>query len=175
MERPWEAIAQPIKQAGLSELRKLKAQYKQFKEVKSRQTTDIQSVLEVFGLLAAKKGSPSGDDEGEQRDDSMIPMEVKFEEEPYEDEDWFLMLLSELIFDKLKLQKPQVQLNYVPLIEEEGEPLDIAQESQAAIEPDLKQLLNREETTDKRFPLIDQVLMPQTARKALLLLKLGLI
>ena len=33
-------------------------------------------------------------------------MDVKFEEEPYEDEDWLLMLLSELIFDKLKLEKP---------------------------------------------------------------------
>ena len=41
MEQPWEAIAQPVKQAGLQELRKLKSQYKQFKEVKSRQTTDI--------------------------------------------------------------------------------------------------------------------------------------
>ena len=43
-------------------------------------------------------------------------MAVKFEEEPYEDEDWFLMLLSELIFDKLRLDKPQIELHYVPLI-----------------------------------------------------------
>ena len=35
-------------------------------------------------------------------------MDVKFEEEPYEDEDWFLMLLSELIFDNLKLEKPEI-------------------------------------------------------------------
>ena len=82
-------------------------------------------------------------------------MEVKFEEEPYEDEDWFLMILSELIFDKLKLEKPQILLSQVPLIEIEGELLDTAQEDQASSELDLKQLLNREETTDKRFPLID--------------------
>ncbi len=37
-------------------------------------------------------------------------MEIKFEEEPYEDEDWLLLLLSELIFDKLKLEKPQIMI-----------------------------------------------------------------
>ena len=33
------------------------------------------------------------------------------------------MLLSELIFDKLKLEKPKIDLNFVPLIveEEKGE------------------------------------------------------
>ena len=45
--------------------------------------------------------------------ESNIPMDVKFEEEPYEDEDWFLMLLSELIFDKLKLEKPQIDISHV--------------------------------------------------------------
>ena len=68
-------------------------------------------MLEVFGLFAAEKRRTTGGDEGEQRDESMIPMEVKFEEEPYEDEDWFLMILSELIFDKLKLEKPQILLS----------------------------------------------------------------
>lgn len=41
--------------------------------------------------------------------DSHVPMDVKFEEEPYEDEDWFLMLLSELIFNKLRLEKPPIK------------------------------------------------------------------
>ena len=42
-------------------------------------------------------------------------MDVKFEEEPYEEEDWFLMLLSELIFDKLKLEKPHIDLGNSPI------------------------------------------------------------
>ena len=46
-------------------------------------------------------------------------MDVKFEEEPYEDEDWFLMVISELIFDKLKLEKPEIDIDFVPLVEEE--------------------------------------------------------
>ena len=75
----------------------------------------------MFGLLASDKSrsaSPMGfnntvNDGGEEaatdgERTSNIPMDVKFEEEPYEDEDWFLMLLSELIFDKLKLEKPQI-------------------------------------------------------------------
>ena len=98
----------------------------------------------MFGLLAADKSqnlSESGE-EGEQRD-SNIQMDVKFEEEPYEDEDWFLMLLSELIFDKLKLEKPEIELNYVPLIvEEEGEILAAnhtdMNESTTNEEPNLK-------------------------------------
>ena len=70
-------------------------------------------------------------------------MDVKFEEEPYEDEDWLLMLLSELIFDKLKLEKPQIELNYVPqIVEEEGEILATnhtsMSESAATEEPNLK-------------------------------------
>lgn len=71
-------------------------------------------------------GGPSSND-GDQRG-SVIPMAVKFEEEPYEDEDWFLMLLSELIFDKLRLEKPRIELNYVPLVEED----DTEAESTAA-------------------------------------------
>ena len=50
-----------------------------------------------------------------------MPMDVKFEEERYEDEDWYLLLLSELIFDKLKLEKPEIRLDYVPLVEDEGQ------------------------------------------------------
>ena len=70
-------------------------------------------------------------------------MDVKFEEEPYEDEDWLLMLLSELIFDKLKLEKPQIELNYVPqIVEEEGEILATnhtsMSESAATEEPNIK-------------------------------------
>ena len=53
MECPWETIAAPIKQLALSDLRKLKAQYKHLKEIKSRHITDMQGVLEVYGLLAA--------------------------------------------------------------------------------------------------------------------------
>ena len=34
-------------------------------------------------------------------------MDVKFEEVKYEKDDWFVMLLSELIFDQLKLKKPK--------------------------------------------------------------------
>ena len=52
-----------------------------------------------------------------------MPMDVKFEEEHYEDEDWYLLLLSELIFDKLKLEKPEIRLDYVPLVEDEGHPV----------------------------------------------------
>ena len=36
---------------------------------------------------------------------------VKFEEEAYLDDDWFLTLLSELIFTKLNLEKPSITLN----------------------------------------------------------------
>ena len=80
----------------------------------------MQSVLGVFGLLASDKSrsaSPMGfstnsmaeeEATGEGGRDSHIDMDIKFEEEPYEDEDWFLMLLSELIFDKLKLEKPKI-------------------------------------------------------------------
>ena len=54
-------------------------------------------------------------------------MDVKFEEVKYEKDDWFVMLLSELIFDQLKLKKPEIKLDYVPLIEEEeGETLDFS-------------------------------------------------
>ena len=99
LEKPWESLAQPIKQLSLTELRKLKNQYKHLKEVKSRHITDIQGVLGVYGYLA-----PTADqvvsDSSEQQRESVIPMDVKFEEEPYEEDDWFLMLLSELIFNK---------------------------------------------------------------------------
>ena len=79
-------------------------------------------------------------------------MDVKFEEETYEDEDWFLMLLSELIFKKLKLERPAIELNYVPLIEEE-EVIEILADSQDIIEPvtpehDIKELLNKEGPSD---------------------------
>ena len=57
-----------------------------------------------------------------------MPMDVKFEEERYEDEDWYLLLLSELIFDKLKLEKPEIRLDYVPLVEDEGQPLVLSQD-----------------------------------------------
>ena len=103
-------------------------------------------------------------------------MDVKFEEEPYEDDDWFLMLLSELIFDKLKIEKPIIQLTFVPLIEEEeGEELGDCSGAAASVEPDVKSLLKREESSDSRFPLMDQLLMPPTARKGLFLFKHGLI
>lgn len=79
-------------------------------------------------------------------------MDVKFEEETYEDEDWFLMLLSELIFKKLKLDRPAIELNYVPLIEEE-EVIEILADSQELIESitpehDIKELLSKEGPTD---------------------------
>ena len=93
--------------------------------MKSRHITDIQGVLGVFGHLATDKSrsnSPMGfftsTAATEERTsepsesggrDSHVPMDVKFEEEPYEDEDWFLMLLSELIFNKLRLEKPPIK------------------------------------------------------------------
>ena len=66
----------------------------------------------MFGglIVSGQKKSPRGTSE---------ELDVKFEEEPYDDEDWFLMLLSELLFDKLKLEKPRIDLGYVPLVEEE--------------------------------------------------------
>ena len=67
-----------------------------------------------------------------QRDSATMPMDVKFEEERYEDEDWYLLLLSELIFDKLKLEKPEIRLDYVPLVEDEGHPVGSHQDDQAA-------------------------------------------
>lgn len=94
----------------------------------------MKSVLGVFGLLASDKSrstSPMGFSntvatgeeavtDGERN--SHIPMDVKFEEEPYEDEDWFLMVLSELIFDKLKLEKPHIsQVLHARQITDEGE------------------------------------------------------
>ena len=94
MENAWETIAAPIRDLSVPELRKLKTQYKHFKEIKSRHITDMQGILEVFGLLATVRSQTVDGDE-EQKN------QVKFEEEPYEDEDWFLMLISELIFDKL--------------------------------------------------------------------------
>ena len=36
---------------------------------------------------------------------------VKFEEETFLDDDWLLTVLSELIFDKLGLQKPEITLH----------------------------------------------------------------
>jgi len=109
--------------------------------------------------------------------DSHIPMDVKFEEEPYEDEDWFLMLLSELIFDNLKLEKPEIV--HVAVIAQESQLHSKDEEDKEAVlsneEPDLKQLLVREGPIDNRFPLMDQILMPQTARKALFLIKWGLV
>lgn len=92
---------------------------------------------------------------------SHIPMDVKFEEEPYEDEDWFLMLLSELIFDKLKLEKPKIEHGQARQVLEESELFKTAaMESEITSisspeEPDLKSLLVREGPIDKRFPLID--------------------
>ncbi len=58
-----------------------------------------------MGLISGSPRTPERE--------SHIPMDVKFEEEPYEDEDWFLMLLSELIFDKLKLEKPQIDISHI--------------------------------------------------------------
>lgn len=204
MERAWEPLAGPIRELSVPELRQLKAQYKQYKEIKSRHITDMLGVLEVFGLLAsgraqAASGVPlndetNGSEEDGQRDSTSVHMDVKFEEEPYEDEDWLLLLLSELIFDKLKLDKPEIALNYVPLIcddddNDDGQvAVDKAQDEEerkgqtaadgTSSEPDLKSLLSRESATgrsaDERFPLMDQLLMPPTARKALILVKQGL-
>ena len=116
-------MAEPIKQMTVQELKKLKAQYKYLKEVKSRHITDMQGVLEIFGLLAVdKRNSLVG---GSEQRDSNIPMDVKFEEETYEDEDWFLMLLSELLFDKLKLDRPEIALDKIPLQEQEDEVVKI--------------------------------------------------
>lgn len=68
-------------------------------------------------------------------------MDVKFEEEPYEDEDWFLMLLSELIFDNLKLEKPEIV--HVSVIAQESQLHNKDEEDKEAVlssneEPDLK-------------------------------------
>mmetsp|Transcript_33629 Transcript_33629/g.44407 ORF Transcript_33629/g.44407 Transcript_33629/m.44407 type:complete len:120 (+) Transcript_33629:219-578(+) len=114
LEKEWQTMVEPIKSLSVAELRQLKAQYKHLKEIKSRHITDMQGVLGVFGLLAtdqSRSNSPMGftstpADEMDGARESHVPMDVKFEEEPYEDEDWFLMLLSELIFNKLKLEKP---------------------------------------------------------------------
>ena len=155
MECPWVTIAIPIKQLAVTELKKLKNQYKHYKEVKSRQITDMQGVLEVFGLLAGDQcnGVTEGREDG-QRDSATMPMDVKFEEERYEDEDWYLLLLSELIFDKLKLEKPEIRLEYVPIVEEGGQSPDEQAASEIS-ESDLKHLLSKDSPSDNRFPLID--------------------
>ena len=139
----------------------------------------MQGVLAVFGLLPSEKTravSPTAlhkASEAESAKESQSPvMHVKFEEEPYEDEDWFLVLLSELVFGALKLEKPPVEL---PLVA--SPPTEDCLEDEnttESAEPDFKQLLVREGPIDRRFPLMDQLLMPQTTRKALLLSKWGL-
>ena len=78
-------------------------------------------------------------------------MEIKFEEEPYEDEDWLLMLLSELIFDLLKLEKPSISLINAESVQEDNQ----SQLSTDDEPPNLRDLLIRNTPIDSRFPLID--------------------
>ena len=69
--------------------------------------------MEVFGFL--NNGEKSDAQQDSMLSDSSECKEanigVKFEEEAYLDDDWFLTLLSELIFTKLNLEKPTITLN----------------------------------------------------------------
>ena len=53
LDKEWQSMKDAILQLSVTELRKLKLQYKHFKEVKSRHITDMQGVLGVYGLLAS--------------------------------------------------------------------------------------------------------------------------
>ena len=101
------------------------------------QVIDMQSLMQIYGLLTPKSKHGSSADNlssssSSQMSNPMLkksttqgPMDTRFSDVKYEKDDWFIQLLSELIFDQLKRRKPDIKLDYVPLIEEEeGEELD---------------------------------------------------
>ena len=94
------------------DLVKLKHRYLKYKEVKNRQITDFFSVMEVFGFLNNREKSDIQQDSmlSESSECKEASIGVKFEEEAFVDDDWFLTLLSELIFTKLNLEKPAITL-----------------------------------------------------------------
>ena len=97
----------------------------------------MQSLMQIFGLLTPKlkhessadnlssSGSLAKENPMLKKSTTQGPLDTRFADIKYEKDDWFIMLLSELIFDQLKRRKPDIKLDYVPLIEEEeGEELD---------------------------------------------------
>ena len=53
-EQPWSNLALPMQLMNVSELTRLRAQYKRYREIKNRQITDFMSVMQVFGYMMAE-------------------------------------------------------------------------------------------------------------------------